>query len=145
MCLCVTTVHFVCVCLVVQRVSFFNEFFFFFLVHCCCYTLSLLAFPPLWRLINPDSSSLHATNSTTEMSETLSWIVGLRNSAGKYLTAETFNFALNCNGSVLKKKQTFTIEAVDGGVLLKRLVCWCGCVICQCVFYVFVCNDQLYP
>jgi hypothetical protein len=47
--------------------------------------------------------------------------VGLKNSTGKYLTAETFGFAINVNGASLKKKQTFTIEfAADGAVYLKR-------------------------
>lgn len=49
----------------------------------------------------------------------LTLTVGLMNHAGKYLTAETFGFAINCNGNNLKKKQIFTIEAEDAGVFIK--------------------------
>jgi hypothetical protein len=44
--------------------------------------------------------------------ETLAWSVGLKNHAGKYLTAETFGVA-NCNAGLMKKKQIFDI--VGGG------------------------------
>lgn len=39
---------------------------------------------------------------------------GLRNSEGKYLTAETFGFRLNSTSSVMKKKQIFEFEAAEG-------------------------------
>ena len=44
------------------------------------------------------------------MSETLSWSFGLRNAAGNYLTAETFGNRINCNASIMKKKQIFFLE-----------------------------------
>jgi fascin 1/2 len=37
----------------------------------------------------------------------------------QYLTQETFGFAINCNGKSLKKKQTFTLHAMDGAVHLQ--------------------------
>ena len=40
----------------------------------------------------------------------LQWKVGLINCAGKYMTAESFGFAINVSGTTLKKKQTFTLE-----------------------------------
>jgi len=42
--------------------------------------------------------------------ETLSWSFGLRNAAGNYLTAETFGNRINCNASIMKKKQIFFLE-----------------------------------
>lgn len=52
----------------------------------------------------------------------LEWSLGLRNhKSGKYLTQETFGFALNANGPNLKKKQTFTLQtgSTPGTVLIK--------------------------
>jgi fascin 1/2 len=44
-------------------------------------------------------------------SETLAFDFALKNSAtGKYLTAETFGFRINVNGTVCKRKQIFTLE-----------------------------------
>eukprot|EP00045_Choanoeca_perplexa_P007128 m.62955 g.62955 ORF g.62955 m.62955 type:complete len:489 (+) comp13943_c0_seq1:114-1580(+) len=50
----------------------------------------------------------------------LEMAMGLRNSAtGKYLTQETFGFAMNCNGKSLKKKQSLTMVVSDGTVHFK--------------------------
>jgi len=45
---------------------------------------------------------------------TLDWSFGLRNSEGKYLTAEVFGFGINCASNVMKKKQIFFLEQGDG-------------------------------
>jgi len=55
-----------------------------------------------------------SSSSKTKAGETLTWSVGLVNSAGKYLTAETFGVA-NCNGNVMKKKQIFDIVGSGSG------------------------------
>lgn len=46
--------------------------------------------------------------------DTLKWTFGLINSANKYLTAETFQAKVTCNGATLKKKQIWTMEKTDG-------------------------------
>lgn len=52
--------------------------------------------------------------------QALEWKFGLISAAGRYLTQETFGFALNANGPSLKKKQTFTLQADgEGYVYLK--------------------------
>jgi len=51
----------------------------------------------------------------------LEWTLGLRNHAsGKFLTQETFGFAMNANGKQLKKKQTLTLmSSPDGSVHIR--------------------------
>lgn len=46
--------------------------------------------------------------------DTLRWTFGLINSANKYLTAETFQCKVTCNGTTLKKKQIWTLEKLVG-------------------------------
>lgn len=46
--------------------------------------------------------------------ETLKWTIGLLNSGKKYLTAETFQSKVTCNGNTLKKKQLWTLESISG-------------------------------
>jgi len=40
----------------------------------------------------------------------LQWRVGLLNSRGRYLTAETFGFKINATGTALRKKQLWMVE-----------------------------------
>jgi fascin 1/2 len=47
--------------------------------------------------------------------DTLTWSFGLINSAGRYLTVETFGSRINCNGTSLKKKQIFVLEQDAAG------------------------------
>eukprot|EP00054_Salpingoeca_dolichothecata_P015510 m.89572 g.89572 ORF g.89572 m.89572 type:complete len:489 (+) comp21528_c1_seq1:1300-2766(+) len=48
----------------------------------------------------------------------LEWSLGFKShTSGKYLTQETFGFAINCNGPSLKKKQTFFLESGEGGAV----------------------------
>jgi len=50
----------------------------------------------------------------------LSLTLGLRNRAsGKYLTQETFGFALNVQSAVLKKKQILTLVPAEGGAYIQ--------------------------
>ncbi|CAF0757219.1 unnamed protein product [Rotaria sp. Silwood1] len=52
------------------------------------------------------NTSISLNNTTIEKS---SWLVGLRNSKGKYLTSETFGCKINATGTSLKRKQIWTI------------------------------------
>jgi len=50
----------------------------------------------------------------------LEWSMGFRNkSSGKYLTQETFGYALNSQSANMKKKQIFNLLPAEGGVYIK--------------------------
>lgn len=50
----------------------------------------------------------------------LEWSMGFRNRAsGKYLTQETFGYALNAQSATLKKKQIFYLLPAEGGVYIR--------------------------
>lgn len=54
----------------------------------------------------------HGSDSTSSSSAgcALQWKVGLLNSQGRYLTAETFGCKINASGTVLRKKQLWIVE-----------------------------------
>lgn len=51
--------------------------------------------------------------------QSLKWTFGLLNSAGKYLTAETFQHKVTANGNTMKKKQIWTLVRQGEKVALK--------------------------
>lgn len=46
--------------------------------------------------------------------DTLKWTFGLINEGHKYLTAETFQSKVTCNGTTLKKKQVWVLDKIGG-------------------------------
>jgi len=55
--------------------------------------------------------------------ETLQWSLGLINSAGKYLTAETFQHKTICAASSMKRKQIFFLEPVPDQPYVRIRTC----------------------
>ncbi|CAG9092930.1 unnamed protein product [Plutella xylostella] len=59
------------------------------------------------------------------------WTIGLINSRYRYLTAETFGFKINANGTSLKKKQIWTLEPASGTLMTYLAVDSFGNVTCE--------------
>lgn len=84
--------------------------------------------------------------------------VGLINGKFKYLTAETFGFKINANGSSLKKKQLWILEGSEHQVFLRShldrylAVDQFGNVTCEsedssdpgCAFQIQLASDGIY-
>lgn len=84
--------------------------------------------------------------------------VGLINGKFKYLTAETFGFKINANGSSLKKKQLWILEGSEHQVFLRShldrylAVDQFGNVTCEsedstdpgCAFQIQLASDGMY-
>lgn len=57
-----------------------------------------------------DGEMKEQTNNIGGGGYVLPWKLGLLNSQGRYLTAETFGFKINATGTALRKKQLWTVE-----------------------------------